>query len=101
MADGWVFIGAYTFGPRRAVLEKHVDTGAFRAALTIKEPRPGSDEELEEGEIDRPISEGEDVRLIIEAGPPDAFERELVERDGFSVKEAALIASDLKASRAQ
>jgi len=91
----------YTFGLRRIVLEKHADIGAFRAVLTIRKPRPGSDEELKEGRTDRPMSEGEDVSLIIAVDLPDTYERDLVERGGFSAREAALVARNLKAGRAQ
>jgi hypothetical protein len=45
MADRWVWIGEYTFGTRRAVLEKHEDTGAVRA-LVSKEDRPGQVEKV-------------------------------------------------------
>jgi hypothetical protein len=95
MADRWAFIWAYTFGTRRAVLEKHEDTGAVRA-LVSKESRPGEVERVSGGGMVDPISAGKNASLILEADPPDAFERDLVERGGFTSKEAALIASKAK-----
>jgi hypothetical protein len=87
MADRWAFIRAYTFGTRRAVLEKHEDTGAVRA-LVSKEDLPG--------QVEKVTGEGKNTSLILEAGPPDAFERDLVERGRYTSKEAALIASTAK-----
>jgi hypothetical protein len=87
MADRWAFIWEYTFGTRRAVLEKHEDTGAVRA-LVSKVALPG--------QVEKVTNSGENASLILEAGPPDAFERDLVERGGFTPKEAALIASTAK-----
>jgi hypothetical protein len=87
MADRWAFIWAYTFGTRRAVLEKHEDTGAVRA-LVSKADLPG--------EVEKVTSGGKNASQILEADPRDAFERDLVERGGFTSKEAALIASTAK-----
>jgi hypothetical protein len=87
MADRWVWIGEYTFGTRRAVLEKHEDTGAVRA-LVSKEDLPG--------QVEKVTGASKNTCLILEAGPPDAFERDLVERGGFTSKESALIASTAK-----
>ena len=87
MADRWAFIWEYTFGTRRAVLEKHEDTGVVRA-LVSKEDLPG--------EVENVTSGGRKASQILEADPSDAFERDLVERGGFTSKEAALIASKAK-----
>jgi hypothetical protein len=87
MADRWAFIRAYTFGTRRTILEKHEDTGTVRA-LVSKEDLPG--------EVEKVTSGGKNASLILEADPPAAFERDLVERGGFTSKEAALIASTAK-----
>jgi hypothetical protein len=84
MADNWVWVGEYTFGTRRAVLEKHEDTGAVRALVS---------EEALPGQVEKVTSSGKNASLILEANPLDAFERDLVERGGFSPNEAALIAS--------
>ena len=48
------------------------------------------------GEVEKVTSGGKNASLILEADPPDAFERDLVERGGFTSKEAALIASTAK-----
>jgi hypothetical protein len=95
MADRWAFIWAYTFGTRRAVLEKHEDTGAVRA-LVSKEDLPGEVERISGRGMVDPISIGKNASLILKADPRDAFERDLVERGGFTSKEAALIASTAK-----
>jgi hypothetical protein len=96
MADRWAFIWAYTFGTRRALLEKHEETGAVRAVVTRRGHHPGYIEEVERGGMADPISDRKNTCLILKADPPDAFERDLVERGGFTSKEAALIASTAK-----
>jgi hypothetical protein len=48
------------------------------------------------GQVEKVTNSGENASLILEAGPSDAFERDLVERGGFTPKEAALIASTAK-----
>ena len=77
MTDRWAFIWEYTFGTRRAVLEKHEDTGAVRA-LVSKENPPGEGEKISGGGMIDPISAGKNAPLILEVDPPDAFERDLV-----------------------
>jgi hypothetical protein len=87
MADRWAFMWEYTFGTRRAVLEKHEDTGAVRAVVS---------QEALPGQVEKVTSSGKNAYRILEADSPDAFERDLVERGGFTSKEAALIASKAK-----
>jgi len=77
----------YTFGTRRAVLEKHEDTGVVRALVSQEDPAE---------QVEKVTNSGEKACLILDADPPDAFERDLVERGGFTSKEAALIASKVK-----